>query len=221
MKAIDLTGRVFGRLTVVARHSENTPGGQARWVCQCSCGGSSVSRGLALRSGKTNSCGCLRAESIAGVGRTVNRRHGMRHSPLYAVWRGMVVRCEQVGSPQFHRYGGRGITICEAWRSFQNFYNDFGCTRPGPTHSIDRIDNDKGYEPGNVRWATPSIQQNNRSDNRRIEHNGESLTMAQWGRRLGVTKSTIRHRLLRGWPHDLIVTLPPNPHQRVMRKVPQ
>jgi hypothetical protein len=221
MKAIDLTGQVFGRLTVVARHTENTPSGQARWVCRCSCGGSSVSRGQELRSGKTNSCGCLRAESIAGIGRTVNRRHGMRNDPIYVVWRGMMARCENANSPAFKTYGGRGITVCDEWHSFDRFYADFGRYRPSPAHTIDRIDNNKGYFLDNVRWATCREQQNNRRNNITIRHNGEELTMSQWARRLSTSKTTIRHRLLRGWPSELIVTLPPNPHQRVTRKVPQ
>lgn len=156
---IDLTGQRFGRLTVVTQ-AKALPSGRARWECRCDCGGSGAYQSDYLRNGRTRSCGCLRAEMVARRNRD-EAPHGKHGSGVYKTWRAMIGRCEHPGNASFVRYGARGITVCDRWRqSFPDFYADMGDRPEG--RSLDRIDNDKGYEPGNCRWATTAEQMRNR-----------------------------------------------------------
>lgn len=153
-KAAELTGLRFGRLLVLAR--EGSAQRRAMWRCQCDCGNSALVPSGELTRGKTKSCGCWRREAPT----ITKRRHGYARTPLYNVWRGMLNRCENVNQPHYERYGGRGIRVCERWHDFVNFLADMG-DRPSPQHSLERIDNNGHYEPGNVRWATASEQRRN------------------------------------------------------------
>lgn len=110
----------------------------------------------------------------------------------------MVDRCENPQNKAFSHYGGRGIAVCARWRSFKDFLTDAG-SRPSPKHSIDRIDNDRGYEPGNVRWATQKEQTRNTRANKLLTFNGETLCMSEWAERTGIGSPTIRTRLVLGW----------------------
>lgn len=114
-------------------------------------------------------------------------------------WLGMIGRCEDPKNKAFHLYGGRGIAVCERWRSsFANFLADVG-TPPTPQHTIDRIDNDGNYEPDNVRWATMAEQNRNRRSNRLLTFCGDTMCIVEWGERLGLSGRSIRRRLGRGW----------------------
>jgi hypothetical protein len=147
--AIDITGKTFGRLTVVSR-VENSPEGKAKWRCLCTCGKSTVSVGGNLRLGKSRSCGCLRTETMIQK----NGTHLLSDTLEYKIWHGMRRRCFNPDNRGFKDYGGRGITVCDRWRdSFENFIADVGF-RPSRSHSIDRINNDGNYEPGNCKWST-------------------------------------------------------------------
>ena len=117
-------------------------------------------------------------------------------------------RCLNPNNPKYSVYGGRGITVCERWGDFALFLADMGDPEPGMT--LDRIDNDRGYEPGNVRWATRLGQANNRRDNQHITFNGVTLTFAEWGRVTGLGKSTIARRHANGWSVERILTEPLN-----------
>jgi hypothetical protein len=120
----------------------------------------------------------------------------------------MLKRCHDPQSDAFHLYGHRGIAVCDEWRwSFKSFYDAVGL-RPTPQHSIDRIDNARGYEPGNVRWATPQEQGANIRKNVRLTAFGETLHLSEWARRLGVHRAVLRGRLLYGWPVERAVSTP-------------
>lgn len=157
----DLTAKVFTRLTVISeagRNKEGTP----MWLCKCVCGNTATVRGNSLRSGATRSCGCLRKDSVKGVFTT----HGLSGHPLYSVWVDMKSRCSNNKCKRYKDYGGKGISVCDAWsESFEAFYKDV-------VHGyekglqLDRIDNDGDYTPSNVRWVTPQQNLMNRGGSR-------------------------------------------------------
>jgi hypothetical protein len=134
-----------------------------------------------------------------------NVLHGLSYSPEYQIWRQMLARCHRPGCVGYENYGGRGISVCERWREFVNFYNDMG-PRPSRDYSIDRIDNDGDYQPGNCRWATRSVQQRNKRRTltsrrfRIVEWNGEALSLAEWARRLNISYGAICYRFRQEWP---------------------
>jgi hypothetical protein len=157
----DLTGLRLDRLVVLERDSAS-PGSGSRWRCRCDCGAMVVVRRSSLVSG-ARSCGCLMRETNADR----ERRHGQHGSVEHHTWAHIIQRCENPKIRSYPDYGGRGITVCERWRtSFENFLADMG-PRPGRGYSIDRINNDGHYEPGNCRWATAKQQANNRRPARR------------------------------------------------------
>ena len=168
-KVVDLTGQRFGRLTVIERYGSNKDG-QATWLCQCDCGNQPVVRGGKLRSGHTTSCGCLFVEKRF---KGNNMRHGKSHTRLFYVWHDMKRRCYYPKYEHYDRYGGRGISVCDAWlHDFQAFYdwaiaNGYDENAPRGKCTIDRIDNDKGYSPDNCRWVDAKAQADNRSNSKK------------------------------------------------------
>ena len=129
---------------------------------------------------------------------------------VYSAWKNMVARCTQPSYPSFEQYRRRSITVCKRWRKFENFLADMG-ERPTPKHSIDRIDNDGNYEPGNVRWATKQEQANNRITNVVVHYRGRDLTLAELARGTGVSKDIIYPRLRRSkkkWTVEGALSLP-------------
>ncbi len=157
---IDLTGRQIHRLTVIEQ--DGWLGGKPAWKCQCLCGRNITARGGDLRLGKHRSCGCLQRERASESSTTHGESCRSKRTAEYATWARMIERCENTNNPKFHLWGGRGITICERWRtSYPNFLADMG-RRPSKELSIDRIDNDGHYTPENCRWATRSQQMKNK-----------------------------------------------------------
>lgn len=159
-RRIDISGRKFGHLTVL-KHAGSSKGGEALWQCRCDCGALTQVLSSDVRRSRTVSCGCVRAARLAG-------RHGeasrLYRTPEYRAWGAMLSRCTDANRKDFHRYGGRGICVCDRWRDFESFLADILSSiarRPSSRYSLDRIDNDGNYEPGNVRWATASQQRQN------------------------------------------------------------
>jgi hypothetical protein len=161
-------------------------------LARCDCG--KKHRLLASNWVRTTSCGCLLKE-IRGK---AQRTHGMAKTPEYQAWRGMLDRCYREATKGFDRYGGRGIRVCKAWReSFEPFFEEVG-RRPGADYSIDRIDNERGYVPGNVRWATREEQARNKRSNVELEYLGRRQCVRAWEKELGLPHFLVNSRLRRG-----------------------
>lgn len=135
-------------------------------------------------------------------------RSGQKPSTEYTIWIAMKKRCFNVASDAYPQYGGRGITVCEAWRnSYERFLFDVG-RRPSPSHTLDRIDNDGSYEPGNVRWATRSEQQRNRRVNHVLTLNGVTRCIAEWADVTGIAFHVLSARLKKGWSIERMLNTP-------------
>ena len=193
-------GTRFGRLTAISELRGNHG---YQWLCRCDCGRETVSYLAKLRSGHTQSCGCLGLEHA----KRMNRTHGMRHTPEYNSWVMMRNRCSNPTDKSFPRYGGRGIKVCDRWKqSFESFFEDMG-SRPSGM-SIDRIDVNGNYEPSNCRWATAHEQARNMRRNVFIEHMGERKVLGDWCREYGVPFPRVRARLIRGMSIGAALTTP-------------
>lgn len=217
MKLIDLTNQIFGRLKVIARDSSNATG-QTFWICRCDCGNHKSIASYSLKRGKSKSCGCLQKE-LASKKFTIHGHNRVgRKSPEYDIWGSMIQRCTNPNNKHYPHYGGRGITVCDRWRdSFESFIADVG-NRPSPKHSIDRIENDKGYEPGNVRWATKKQQCRNQRSNRVLCIDGVSKCVTEWAESSGIPATAIYQRLNRGWNYSDAVFSPSALVEEVMAK---
>ncbi len=191
-RAPSLSGQVFGRLTVIDR-AESDKKGNAAWNCVCACGESRRVLAQSLRSGASQSCGCLNKEIVSQK----TKKHGRSATLDYKAWHAMIQRCTNPSHGKWRRYGARGISVCERWLTFENFLEDMGERPAGMT--IDRIDNDGNYEPGNCRWASQMTQGSNRGNNHRVEIDGESMTISEASRKFCVGLATVRSRLRSGW----------------------
>jgi len=188
-------GTRFGRLVVV-RRAESAPDGKSLWECVCDCGNTVTVRRASLVGNTTRSCGCLQRDTAGEQLSRILTKHGHCGTRTYVIWKAMTARCTNPNNKDWRLYGGRGIRVCESWRTFENFLTDMGECPDGL--SIDRYPDMNGnYEPGNCRWANPKEQSDNTRRNRRITFNGETLTLADWARRLGITPATLHGRLAR------------------------
>lgn len=209
-RARSLVGQKFGRLTVTARapsQIQNTCT-RSRWYVKCSCGKTTVASGHHLRSGQIRSCGCLVVEVMTHRSTKHGEYKNKKWSPEYLAWCAIKRRCLNEKNREYSRYGGRGISIHKTWiSSFEKFLSHVG-RRPSLKHSIDRVDNNEGYIPGNLRWATRSEQQRNTRRNLRISAYGKTLTLIEWSEIFGLIPETISGRIKRGWNPEVAVSLP-------------
>ena len=203
----DLTQQRFGRLVVLGLAGHKASDGKLAWTCRCDCGNVKNISGGCLRYGASRSCGCLRMECRKATGKQ-NATHGMKGTPEYRAWCGMKNRCYNKNHDSYPWYGGRGIAVCESWLgSFEAFYADMG-PKPSPQHSVERSNLNGNYEPGNAIWGTEEEQANNRPDSRLITVGDETMTVARWSRRAGMSPARIYQRLDRGWSAADAVTIP-------------
>lgn len=195
MRARDLTGEIFTRLTVIQNNGKDKHG-HYLWLCNCSCGNQKVCNTSDLLSGNTKSCGCFRKENTAIIGKE-NITHGLTNEPGYRSWRHMVDRCTNSSHPYFHHYGGRGIKVCDNWLKSPNaFLQDMG-PKPSENHSIDRYPNNNGnYEPSNCRWATPAEQSKNTRRNIIVEYKEKSYVLIDLANELNIHYNSLRYFLL-------------------------
>jgi hypothetical protein len=213
----DLTGQVFGDLTVLELGRKKP----MYWLCQCACGNTKLIRGSSLTCGETKSCGCFRSKVAAERGRAILTKHGMSYTSIYRVRQQMNARCHNPNHKEYHNYGGRipPIMVCDRWRSsFEAFRDDILKEideRPSPQHSLDRIDNNGNYEPGNVRWATPEEQSNNTRRNSPLTYNGKTQNRVMWAREKGLSPDTLYSRLyVLGWSVEKALNTPVRSRQR-------
>lgn len=208
---IDVTGQKFDKLTAVK--VIGTLRKAKLWLCLCDCGKETTAIVTQLRRGEKTSCGCKKKEPKGPrpdvAQRNKNRAvHAMSGNYTYASWKAMKSRCYDKNDKDYPRWGGRGITVCEAWKtSFVEFYKDMGERPKG--HTIDRIDNNGNYEPGNCRWAVQKTQSNNTRANYYVDYQGRTQTAKQWAEELGIVEyKTLLYRLRTGWDTHAAMTTP-------------
>ena len=201
MKAKDLTNQKFGKLTALERVSNKKY--KVAWKCRCDCGNETIVLTTNLCSKRILSCGCLKLEKLI----TRSTTHNQRHTKLYEVWKTMKQRCSNPNNIGYHNYGGRGIKVCDEWKnSYQVFYEWSMNNGYKEGLSIDRINNNGNYEPSNCRWADKFTQCNNTRQNKYIEINGVSKTIAQWSKDYNIPANVVRGRYYtRKW--DIIKAL--------------
>lgn len=198
MKALNLTGMTFGKLSVLSRN-HNKGRRRSYWNCLCSCGGETIVDGTSLKRGNTKSCGCLTAEKCGENFRT----HGMSHcggmsrqsSPEYSSWLSMKSRCYNAKHDAYKFYGGRGIEVCERWRSnFLDFLSDMG-EKPTRDSTLDRINPELGYCPENCRWASIAEQKRNRRDCIFVSFQGRRVCLTEACEMAGVVYHRVWRRM--------------------------
>lgn len=187
-------GTVFGGWTYLGQVT-----GNRRWLCLCACGRQVAINSINVRQGISKTCGCVKPGPVT---------HGQSYSATYSNWRSMIARCHNHNAPAFAAYGGKGIAVAPAWHTFANFLADMG-HRPTEKLSLERLDNSKGYAPGNVVWADRYTQAANRKSTRWVLANGETLPLSVWARRQGLLDGTVRSRIYQlNWPLEKALDLP-------------
>lgn len=198
-------GDRFGRLVLICDLGTVGPHRFRKWRVRCDCGIEYELLQPSLHRGR--SCGCLKREKL----QQRMTKHGKASTPLHNVWIAMKQRCNNPRNANWHKYGARGIAVCERWQnSFENFAADVGYP-PDATlgkWSLDRIDNNRGYEPGNVRWATPLQQASNTRTVSRLTLRGVTRTRHEWAELIGISSQVISHRLRRGWTTEQALLTP-------------
>lgn len=188
-------GSIYGRLLYLTELPSTGCGRRGSFVCEC---GNKIEVRLSMVGrGTTRSCGCLQRDRTASA----NMKHGESvrgaRTTEYRSWKEMRQRCESSSNHAFKDYGGRGISVCDRWKDYGNFIADMG-RKPSPAHSIERVDNEKGYGPNNCKWGTKTEQARNRRSNKMVDFNGESMSLAAAVERAGLPYARVSMRLRRG-----------------------
>lgn len=199
-------GDVFGRLTAV-EYSGVDAQNRPMVLCRCECGATKAVMVYSLTSGSVKSCGCLQRETAASI----KKKHGKSNTREHNIWQLMLQRCKNPSASHYERYGGRGITVCDEWASFENFLADMGPCPRG--FSIDRVDNEKGYSKDNCRWATRNDQMRNTSRTilltLELEGVTQTLCLKDWSAKFGIPYPTVRKRIRSGMsPKDALQKRP-------------
>ena len=202
-------GERFGRWTALeATESRTYPSGATINFreCRCDCGTVQFVSEYKLRTGHSRSCRCLQAE----VTKKRSLRHGFApkraQTRIYRIWQNMLNRCRNKNLPEYYRYGGRGITVCERWLTFKNFLEDMG--EPPDGFSIDRVDNNKGYYKENCAWRTAIQQARNRGNNKFLTFKGKTMTISGWAEELGISVKVLNNRRHKGWSVEETLGIP-------------
>lgn len=198
MSAIkNLTDQRFGRLVARTLSPERTRKSGAIWICECDCGTVLPVPTVGLSTGNTQSCGCLQRDRASET----NQTHKQSATRTYWAWGNMKKRCQGPGNSHYHRYGGRGIRVCDRWAtSFENFLADMGEAPPGL--SVERKDNNGHYSPENCVWATAEQQGRNKSTNHIIIVDGVAKTLGEWCKQYSLNYSAVINRQKHGWPKE-------------------
>lgn len=211
----DLTGKTFGRLTVLS-YADKNKNGANQWKCVCACGATKTIVTSGLTSGRTNSCGCYKQDDLSERRTT----HGKSKTREFRVWSAMLTRCSNPNQDNHAYYGDRGIVVCDGWKnSFESFLAEMGVA-PSKKHEVDRINNEIGYVCGkcgqccekgwplNCRWATRKENQRNKRSNHLVTCNGITKTLVEWSEETGINQVTLRYRLKRSWSDEQTILTP-------------
>lgn len=208
-KALNLKGQRFGRLLVLEKTESKKISPRhtvTMWICRCDCGNEKIIRSDSLRSGRTQSCGCFREERISNN----ERRHGMSKDRLYVTWTNMKKRCHNPKIAEYENYGGRGISVCEEWKtSFKAFYEWSMLTGYEENLTIDRINVNGNYEPSNCRWIPRKEQSLNKTTSHYLTYDGKTQTIKEWADELGFKYDTLHSRIMYyKWSVEKALTTP-------------
>lgn len=202
---IILPGEKYNYLTTVKEIKDEK--GRTMWECKCDCGNTTTVSVTSLKTGKTKSCGCFRKKAANNRAKKA-KTYGYTHHRLYACYYRIRRRCERKSDPSYNRYGGRGIKMCDEWKNDIMAFITWGIENGYKEGlSIDRIDNDGDYSPDNCRWADAMQQSNNRSTNKLVTYKGETHTVAEWSRIVGIRQLTLNARLVSGWTVEDALTV--------------